>query len=436
MDLFDTQRPANQPLADRMRPERLEDFIGQTHLLAEGKLLRRAIAADKLTSCIFFGPPGCGKTTLAHVIACTTGGAFEKLNAVSSGVGDLREVIARAEERRKQTGQRTYLLLDECHRWSRAQADCILPAMESGCIHFVGSTTENPAIAMSPALISRCRLFRFYPLSQDDVLGALHRALADKQRGFGDLPIVASPAAIEHIARIAAGDVRTAYNALELAVLTTPYAADGTLPITLAVAEESIQQKVLAVDEGLYYDMLSAFCKCLRGSDSDAALLWAMALLDSGCDPCIIARRLIAHASEDIGLANPQAMLQAIAAAQSVQLIGLPECKLSLAQAIIFLCESPKSNAVVAAIGAATADIPTLTATPVPIHLQDASYAGHVRLGTGEGYKYPHDYPGHYVPQQYRPEQLEGHRYYEPSDQGHERDIRALRVERGIDKET
>ena len=350
-DLFSGQEA---PLADRMRPRTLAEFIGQRHLLGEGRLLRRAIEADRLTSSIFFGPPGCGKTTLASIIANSTKSAFVQLNAVTSGVADVRKVIADAQERRAY-GQSTYLLLDECHRWSKAQSDSILPAIERGIIRFIGSTTENPMVSMTPAIVSRCRVFQFEPLTERDVLTAMRRAIDDPERGYGQMKITADDDALRHIARIAGGDTRAALGAVELAVLTTPADAQGIIHITLAVAEESIQKPMIRCDESLYYDMLSAFCKSLRGSDSDAALAWFARLIYAGVDPKLIARRIIAHASEDVGLANPIAMLQAEAAARAVEFVGMPEARLPLAQAIIAICESPKSNSVCAAVDAAMA---------------------------------------------------------------------------------
>ena len=312
-DLFSGQEA---PLADRMRPRTLAEFIGQRHLLGEGRLLRRAIEADRLTSSIFFGPPGCGKTTLASIIANSTKSAFVQLNAVTSGVADVRKVIADAQERRAY-GQSTYLLLDECHRWSKAQSDSILPAIERGIIRFIGSTTENPMVSMTPAIVSRCRVFQFEPLTERDVLTAMRRAIDDPERGYGQMNIIADDDALRHIARIAGGDTRAALGAVELAVLTTPADAQGIIHITLAVAEESIQKPMIRCDESLYYDMLSAFCKSLRGSDSDAALAWFARLIYAGVDPKLIARRIIAHASEDVGLANPIAMLQAEASVRT-----------------------------------------------------------------------------------------------------------------------
>ena len=430
-DLFSQSRANNAPLADRMRPRTLDEFIGQAHIVGPGRLLRRAIEMDRLSSSIFFGPPGCGKTTLAAVIANVTGAAFAKLNAVTAGVKDVREIIKAAEDRLSLYGAPTYLLLDECHRWNKAQSDSILPALESGVIRFIGSTTENPMISMTSAIVSRCRLFQFYPLSVEDVHKALVNALQDQQRGLGNFHAKVEEEALEHLSRIANGDCRTALNALELAVSTTPAGEDGIIHITQEIAAESIQQKVIPCDDQLFYDMLSAFCKSLRGSDADAALAWFSRLIYAGVDPRIIARRLIAHASEDIGMANPQAMVQAVSAAQALELIGMPEARLPLTQAILFLCESPKSNAVVMAVDAAFADAKDHFDEPVPIHLRDTAYYGAQKLGHGVGYKYPHDYPGHWVEQDYLPPSLKGKRYYQPSDQGTEAKIKESRKHRG-----
>lgn len=423
MDLFQMANASSAPLADRMRPRTLDEFIGQRHLVGEGRLLRRAIEADRLTSSIFFGPPGCGKTTLASIIAHATQAAFVQLNAVTSGVADVREVLKAAEERQRLYGQSTYLLLDECHRWNKAQSDSILPAIERGTIRFIGSTTENPMIAMTPAIVSRCRVFQFFPLSEADVITAMNHALKDKERGYGELHVAAEDAALKHIARIADGDVRSALGAIELAVLTTPADAEGIIHITMAVAEESIQKPMLRCDESLYYDMLSAFCKSLRGSDSDAALAWFARLIYAGVDPRLIVRRIIAHASEDVGLANPVAMLQAAAAAQDLETVGMPEARLPIAQAIIAVCESPKSNAVSAAVDAAMADAEKGGFGAVPVHLRDTHYKGSERLGSGKGYLYPHDFPGHWVQQEYMPPEVKGKQYYHPSDMGHEAPI-------------
>ena len=431
-DLFETNEKSQAPLADRMRPRTLDEFLGQRAIVGEGRLLRRAIEADRLTSSIFYGPPGTGKTTLATIIANTTRSAFVRLNAVTSGVSDLRDALKEAESRLRLYGQSTYLLLDECHRWSKAQSDSILPAIEQGTIRFIGSTTENPMIAMTPAIVSRCRLFEFVALTQKDVEEAILRAAADEERGYGKLHVTLDDEALHHIAQVAGGDVRSALNALELAVLTTPVGADGGIRITKEVAEESIQKRVLRCDESMFYDMLSAFCKSLRGSDSDAALAWFARMNYAGVDPRIIVRRIIAHASEDVGLANPTAMLQAVAAGQALEMIGMPEARLSIAQAIIAVCESPKSNSVVMAVDRAFADAEKGGFQPVPVHLRDTHYAGSDRLGSGAGYKYPHDYPGHYVRQQYLPLEAGGLPYYQPSDQGQEEKLRARRAERGM----
>ena len=425
-DLFSQNEAQLSPLADRMRPRPLDEFIGQRHIVGPGRLLRRAIEADRMTSSIFYGPPGCGKTTPASI------GADGLLLVLESGVADVRKVIKEAEDRRKLYGQATYLLLDECHRWNKSQSDSILPAIERGIVRFIGSTTENPLISMTPAIVSRCRIFQFYPLTESDVLTAMNRALEDRERGFGEQNVALDDDAARHIARIANGDVRSALGALELAVLTTEPGEDGVIHITLPVAEESIQKPVIRCDESLYYDMLSAFCKSLRGSDSDAALAWFARLLYAGVDPRLIVRRIIAHASEDVGLANPTAMLQAVAAAQALETVGLPEARLSMAQAIIAVCESPKSNSVVVALDRCVADAEKGGFGPVPVHLRDTHYAGHERLGSGAQYKYPHDYPGHWIPQEYMPPEVRGHKYYVPSDQGQELKLRERRKGRGI----
>lgn len=430
-DLFSSNARTLAPLADRMRPRTLDEFIGQEQIIGAGKLLRRAIEADRLTSSIFWGPPGCGKTTLASIIAETTQAAFVKLNAVTSGVADVREVLKAAEERLKLYGKSTYLLLDECHRWSKAQSDSILPAIEKGVIRFVGSTTENPMIAMTPAIVSRCRLFRFERLSETDVCNAIQAAITDNERGYGLQSVHIDEDALHHIAQVANGDARSALNALELAVLTTPMESDGSTHITLKVAEESIQSRVVQMDESMFYDMLSAFCKSLRGSDSDAALAWFARMNYAGVDPRIIVRRIIAHASEDVGMANPMAMLQAVAAAQALDAIGMPEAKLSIAQAIIAVCESPKSNSVVMAIDAAMADAAKGGYESVPVHLRDTHYKGAEQVGSGIGYKYPHDFPGHYIDQSYAPLEAAGMPYYTPSEQGFEQEIRKIRATRG-----
>ena len=431
MDLFSAQASRRAPLADRMRPRTLDEFIGQEHIVGKGRLLRRAIETDTLTSSIFFGPPGCGKTTLASVIAAHTGAKIAKLNAVTAGVKDVRAVIEQAEKDLKLYGTPTYLLLDECHRWSKTQSDSILPALESGIVRFIGSTTENPMVSMTGAVVSRCRLFQFYPLTIQDVEKAMRAALADKERGLGALNIKIDDDAFEHIAATANGDARSALNALELAALTTAPDEEGCIHIDAAVAAESVQKKVVNVDDEQFYNMLSAFCKSLRGGDSDAAIAWFARLVYAGVDPRVICRRLIAHASEDVGLANPQAMTQAVAAAQALELIGMPEARLSITQAIIFICESPKSNSVVMAMDAAFADAESIPDQPVPMHLRDTAYKGADKLGNGKGYKYPHDYPGHVVQQEYMPPSVKGRRYYIPGELGNEGKIRQNHIRNG-----
>ena len=431
MSLFDfAGQEASRPLADRMRPRTLDEFLGQEHLVGKGRLLRRAIQADQLTSSIFYGPPGCGKTTLAYVVSKSTKGAFERLNAVTSGVAEVREVIKKARDLRQMYGQHTYLLLDECHRWSKAQSDSILPAIEEGVIRFIGSTTENPMIAMTPAIVSRCRVFQFFRLTDEDVKTALRTAIADAERGLGAMQVQVSDEALDHWVQVAAGDVRTALNALELAALTTP-TGPGGIEITREIAEDSIQKPMMRVDETLYYDMLSAFCKSLRGSDPDAALLWSARLLYAGCDPRLIVRRLIAHASEDVGMADPQAMVQAVAAASALEFVGLPEARLPISQAIIYICMAPKSNSVVAAMGAASADAERGQLGEVPLHLRDTHYQGASRLGNGQGYLYPHDFPGHWVSQNYMPEGFTDTVYYRPGQLGFEQDLRKPKDDNG-----
>lgn len=420
-DLFSYQEEnKSAPLAERMRPRNFDEFFGQQHIVGKGRLLRRAIEADRLSSCIFFGPPGVGKTSLAAVVANTCSAHFEKLNAVTAGVPEVREIIKAAEERKKLYNKQTFLLLDECHRWSKAQSDALLPALENGTISLIGSTTENPYISLTRALVSRCRIFEFLPLTKSDIIDALRRALTD-ERGFGNTSVIIDDAAIEHIASVAAGDVRNAMNALELSVLTTKPDSNGDVHITLEIAEESIQKPVVQIDESLFYDMLSAFCKSMRGSDPDAAVFWAMKLIEGGADPRIIARRMIAHASEDVGMADPMALLQASAALNAVEKLGYPECRLALTQGIIYICTAPKSNSVVMALDNAAAD--ARVPVTVPKHLCDSHYSGHEKLDRGIGYLYPHDYDDHYVSQQYMPDELKDKKYYSPSDQGNEKRI-------------
>ncbi len=429
MDLFDftTNKVSNAPLADRMRPKTLNDFIGQSHLIYSGSLLERAIKADKLGSCIFFGPPGTGKTTLASLIAHTTSGEFVKLNAVSSGVADAKKVIEEAKERLKLYGKKTYLLLDECHRWNKAQSDCVLSAIEDGSIIFIGSTTENPYISMTRAIVSRCRVFELKALKDEDIKRGLLRAIADKQNGFGNYNLTVTEDALAHFAWGASGDLRNAMNGLELAVLTTAPDSTGAIVVDKKVAEQSIQKKTVSVDESTYYDMLSAFCKSLRGSDSDAALYWAFRLIASGLDPLIIFRRMIAHASEDVGLANNEALVVAVNAMTAYEKLGPPEGFLALTQAIICVCTSPKSNSVVIAMDEARRVAEENGAYFVPLHLRNTNFSS---LDKAEKpYIYPHNFGG-YARQQYLPDELVGVKFYEPKENGNERKIAEFLAEK------
>lgn len=416
-DLFSimSDNNANTPLAERMRPTDLDNFVGQEHIVGKGRLLRRAIATDTLGSCIFCGAPGCGKTTLANIIAATTKSAFVKLNAVSSGVADAKKVIEEAKERRNLYGQKTYLLLDECHRWNKAQSDCVLSAIEEGYIIFIGSTTENPYVSMTKAIVSRCRIFEFRKLSADDIKKGLLRALEDKSKGLGNYSVELSDKAMQHIVWASDGDMRTALNALELAVLSTAPDENGKIIIGVDIAEESIQKKSLSIDESMYYDMLSAFCKSLRGSDSDAALYWAIRMLDAGIDPMLIVRRLIVHSAEDVGMADPHAQLMAVSALTAMQNIGMPEGRIPLANAIIYVCEASKSNSVVSALEAVNNAVSTVKDDTVPMHLRDANY----KSEKVEGYKYPHVYGG-WVEQQYLPDSLKDAEFYRPLQNGYE----------------
>lgn len=421
MDLFEYANQQNdglKPLAERMRPQTLNEFIGQEHIVGEGSLLRRAIAADRLGSCIFYGPPGTGKTTLANIIAKNTNSHFEILNAVSSGVADAKRVIEEAKNRLMMYGKKTYLLLDECHRWNKAQSDSVLSAIEQGYIVFIGSTTENPYVSMTKAIVSRCRLFEFHSLTDKDVLKALNRAINDK-RGLFDMNVVSEEGALEHLAWASGGDVRTALNALELAAVTTSASADGAIHITKEIAAQSIQKRVLSISDDNYYDMLSAFCKSLRGSDSNAGLYWAMRLIDAGCDPLLIFRRIIAHSAEDVGMANPNALVVATSALTAYEKIGMPEGTLPLAEAIICVCESEKSNSVVIARDEAERAVQTVKKEAVPMYLRDVNY----KQEKISGYKYPHDYGG-YVEQQYLPDDLKDAKFYVPSDHGYEKVVK------------
>lgn len=432
MDLFDfnDNEEKAKPLAERMRANSMEEFVGQKHLVAEGSLLRRAIALDRLGSCIFWGPPGTGKTTLANVIAARTNAAFIKLNAVNAGVADVKKAVDQARDNLKMYGRRTYLMLDECHRFNKTQSDSLLPAIEQGTIVFIGSTTENPYASMTPAIVSRCRVFEFKALTVEEIRGALVRALHDKRKGLGSYATEVEDAALDHIAVTAGGDLRTAYNALELAVLTTPPQADGVIHVTLADAEQSIQRKALSYNEDLYYDLLSAFCKSLRGSDSDAALYYAMRLIEGGCDPMLVLRRLIAHSAEDVGMADPQALVVATAALTAFQNMGYPEGLIPLSEAIIYVCEAEKSYSVKNAMLAARKDARENRDDNVPAYLRDTSYGSREMKQESAKYLFPHDYGG-WVEQQYLPDSLKGHVYYHPSQYGYEQQVKKTRDRKG-----
>ncbi len=432
MDLFDLAFDNSQlvPLAERMRAKTLNEFLGQEHVVSESGLLRRAIKLDRLGSCIFWGPPGCGKTTLANVIANGTDGAFVKLNAVNSGVADVKRVIDEARTNKKLYGKKTYLLLDECHRFNKTQSDSLLPAIEQGDIIFIGSTTENPFASMTPAIVSRCRVFELKRLSKENIKVALNKAVNDKDRGLGNYDLQVDKEAIEHIANMSAGDLRVAYNALELAALTTPPNADGKIIVRLKDAEESIQQKALSYDENLYYDILSAFCKSLRGSDANAALYYMQRLIQGGCDPLLIARRVIAHSAEDVGMADPKALVVATSALVALQNIGLPEGLLPLSEAIVYVCEAEKSNSVYLAMHQAGEDAKNVKDDNVPPHLKNYVFADKEDKKNTANYKYPHDYGG-YVEQQYLPNELKGKVYYTPKNNGYENVVKEIRKRKG-----
>lgn len=432
MDLFDlaNEKKGTAPLAERMRAKTLKDFLGQDHIVSETGLLRRAIKLDRLGSCIFWGPPGCGKTTLANVIANSTDNYFVKLNAVNSGVSDVKAVIDKARQNAKLYGKKTYLLLDECHRFNKTQSDSLLPAIEQGDIIFIGSTTENPYASMTPAIVSRCRVFELKKLKESDIITALKKALNDKERGLGNYVLEVSEDALTHIARASAGDLRVAYNALELACLTTNPNKDGKIVVSLKDAEQSIQQKALSFDENLYYDILSAFCKSLRGSDADGALYYMQRLIQGGCDPLLLARRLVVHSAEDVGLADPNALVVATNALIAYEKLGLPEGLIPLSEAVIYVCEAEKSNSVVEAMYSAKEDAISVKDDNIPAHLKNYEFASKEDKENKSLYKYPHNYGG-YVEQQYLPDQLVGKIYYQPKNNGYENVIKEIRKRKG-----
>ncbi|MFM9413912.1 replication-associated recombination protein A [Peptococcus simiae] len=406
------------PLAARMRPRRLEDIIGQDHILGPGKLLRRAIETDRLSSLIFWGPPGTGKTTLAQVIARVSDRPFAQLNAVTDGIADLRKLIHAAESDLNTYGKQTILFIDEIHRFNKAQQDGLLPAVEKGIVILIGATTQNPYFSLNPALLSRSMIFGLEALDEASIIQLMKRALADRDRGLGAFDTQVSDEALAHLAHYAQGDARTALNGLELAVLSSPADDQGIRHVDLAVAEESIQRPAVVYDNtgDEHYDIISAFIKSVRGSDAQAAIYYMARMLDAGEDPLFIARRLVILSCEDVGMADPQALVIAQSAADALQFIGMPEGRIILSQACVYLCEAPKSNAAYLAIDKALADVRKGRTGPVPPHLRDAHYKGAKDLGHGKGYRYPHDYPGHYVDQDYLPDNLRGTIYYSPDD--------------------
>lgn len=418
MDLFDfasaEDESSDSPLAYRMRPRTLDEVIGQQSIIGPGTLLRRAVEADRLLSAIFFGPPGTGKTTLAQVIANTTKARFETLNAVSAGVSDIRRVVQAAEDERSMYRRKTVLFVDEIHRFNKSQQDALLPHVERGLITLIGATTENPYFQVNPALVSRSQVFRLQPLTEDDLKVLLQRAAADKERGLGRLNVVLTPAAEDIFTRYAAGDARRALNALELAALSTPVDEDASVRIDGPEATASIQERQVVYDRAgdEHYDTISAFIKSVRGSDPDAAILWLAKMLAAGEDPRFIARRLMILASEDIGNADPAGLPLAVAALHTVEAIGMPEARIALAQATTYLATAPKSNSAYVAINEALADIEGGMPLVVPLHLRGTGYSGAVALGSGVGYLYPHDYPGHVVNQNYWPDDVSPKRYY------------------------
>jgi len=428
MALFDDEIqaetvPANAPLAARMRPRRPEDFVGQRHFFGEGKLLRRILKADRLSSVIFYGPPGTGKTALATVIASMTRAAFESINAAASGVKEVREAIERARRRIAESGRRTVLFVDELHRFNTAQQDVLLPDVENGTVILIGATTHNPFFSVNAPLISRSQVFEFRPLTADDIKTIIQKALADTERGLGNYQVEITGEALDFLAKVSDGDARRALNALEVGVLSAEPDSKGRIVYDLETGQESIQKKAVVYDatEDEHYDTASAFIKSMRGSDPDAAIYWLGKMLEAGEDPRFIARRIVICAAEDVGNADPQALILANAAMQVSEFVGLPECQIPLAQAVTYIATAPKSNASYTAIAEARKDIQEGRTLPVPEHLRDASYKGAERLGHGKDYKYAHSYEGHFVEQEYVSTDKE---YYQPTENGYEAIIR------------
>jgi putative ATPase len=425
MGLFEPG-PTAVPLAARMRPRTLEEFVGQTHLVGPGRIVRRLIEHGTPASLILYGPPGTGKTSLAAVLAQELGAHFVPLNAVTSGVAEVRRVIQEAEDRLRFTGKRTILFIDEIHRFNRAQQDQLLPAVEQGTVVLIGATTQNPFFDVTATLLSRTRVLRLEPLRSSEIRTLVERALRDPERGLGQEQVELTEEAMRHLVEAANGDARVALNALEVAVQTTPAGPDGVRRVGLGEMEEALQRRVIRYDKSgdEHYDVVSAFIKSLRGSDPDAAVYWLVRMLAAGEDPRFVARRMVIHAAEDVGLTDPMALLVAVAAAWAVESVGMPEAEIPLAQAALYIACAPKSNAVVRALSRARSDLERRPAQPVPPHLRDASYPGARVLGHGEGYLYPHDFPGGFVEQDYLPENLRGRIYYEPTGRGMEAEIR------------
>ena len=430
MDLFDymkeTTMEKESPLASRMRPTTLDEVVGQEHIIGPGKLLYRAIKADKLGSVIFYGPPGTGKTTLARVIANTTSAEFTQLNATTAGKKDMEEVVKEAQQRIGMYGKKTILFVDEIHRFNKGQQDYLLPFVEDGTIILIGATTENPYFEVNAALISRSIIFELKSLEISEVKELILRAVNDKTKGMGNYKARIDEDALDFLADMAGGDARNALNAIELGILTTPRSEDGLIHITLDVASQCIQKRVVRYDKNgdNHYDIISAFIKSMRGSDPDAAVYYLAKMLYAGEDVKFIARRIMILASEDIGNADPQALCVAVAAAQAVERVGMPESQIILSQAAAYVATAPKSNAAYMGIAKAMKTVADTRTMPVPAHLQDRHYKGAEKLGHGLGYKYAHDYPNHYVTQQYLPDGMEGMRFYEPSENGYEKKIR------------
>ncbi len=428
MDLFDYMRTntmkSEAPLASRMRPVTLDEIVGQQHIIGHDKLLYRAIKADKLRSVIFYGPPGTGKTTIAKVIAHTTSAEFTQINATVAGKKDMEEVVRQAKDNLGMYGKRTILFVDEIHRFNKGQQDYLLPFVEDGTLILIGATTENPYFEVNGALLSRSIIFELKALEKEDIKKLLHRALTDMEKGMGAYDAVADEDALEFLADIAGGDARNALNALELGILTTERSEDGKIHITLPVASECIQKKTVRYDKGgdNHYDTISAFIKSMRGTDPDAAVFYLAKMLYAGEDIKFIARRIMICASEDVGNADPQALQVAVAAAQAVERVGMPEAQIILSQAASYVASAPKSNAACNAVFDAM-DVVKTTTTTVPVHLQDKHYGGAEKLGHGVGYLYAHDYPEHYVKQQYLPDELVGRTFYHPSENGYEKQI-------------